>query len=52
MLRKEMETTDESISVEIWLGARLVASRCPLRDWGGGVCFLITATTRHCRKSR
>ena len=36
MLRKEMETTDESISIEIWLGARLVASRSPLRDWGGG----------------
>lgn len=31
MLRKEMETADESISTEIWLGARLVA----LRDSGG-----------------
>lgn len=47
MLRKEMETSDESISIEIWLEARLVA----LRD-SGGFHFLITATTRHCRKSR
>ena len=31
MLRKEMETSDESISIEIWLEARLVA----LRDSGG-----------------
>ena len=47
MLRKEMETADESIRIEIWLGARLVA----LRDSGG---FLLShhCHHRHCRKSR
>ena len=44
MLRKEMETTDESISVEIWMGARLVASRSPLRDSGG---FLLSHHCHH-----
>ena len=40
ILRKEMETADESISIEIWLGARLVA----LRDSGG---FLFSHHCHH-----
>lgn len=47
MLRKEWKLWMMSISIEIWLEARLVA----LRDLGVFL-LLITATTRHCRKSR
>ena len=40
ILRKEMETADESISIEIWRGARLVA----LRDSDSGGFLL----SHHC----